>query len=44
MIDYTEIAHDTDGWEQFARDFLSARGFYIESEVDPIVQTTRPGI
>jgi hypothetical protein len=34
MIDYTEIAHNSDGWEQFARDFLSARGFYIESTID----------
>jgi hypothetical protein len=34
VIDYTEIAHDTDAWEQFARDFLSVRGFYIESTID----------
>ncbi len=34
MIDYTEIAYDTDGWEQFARDFLVTRGFFVESTVD----------
>ncbi|QDT23524.1 restriction endonuclease [Gimesia chilikensis] len=34
MIDYTEIDFRTDGWEQFARDFLVTRGFFIESTVD----------
>lgn len=34
MIDYTEISHEPDGWEQFARDFLQTIGFYIESTVD----------
>jgi len=34
MIDFTEIPWDTDGWEQFSRDFLTARGFYIESTID----------
>lgn len=34
MIDFTEIPHDTDTWELFARDFLVERGFYIESPPD----------
>lgn len=31
MLDFTEIA-DSDTWELFARDFLSALGFVIDVE------------
>jgi hypothetical protein len=34
MIDFTEIASDSDDWELFARDFLSELGFMIESPPD----------
>lgn len=34
MIDFTEIAYDSDDWELFARDFLSELGFTIESPPD----------
>src|SRR5262245_57290916 len=34
MIDFTEIPHDSDGWELFARDFLVERGVYIDWTVD----------
>lgn len=34
MIDFTEISHEGETWELFARDFLEANGFYIESSVD----------
>lgn len=34
MIDFKEIAYDSDDWELFARDFLSELGFTIESPPD----------
>lgn len=34
MIDFKEIPEDGEVWELFARDFLEANGFFIESSVD----------
>ena len=34
MIDFTEISHDSDLWELFARDFLQEMGFHIETPPD----------
>ncbi len=34
MIDYTEIAHDSDLWELFARDLLQELGFHVEVPPD----------
>ena len=34
MIDFEEILHHGDGWEQFTRDFLEELGFYVESPPD----------
>ena len=34
MINFKEIKYNDDSWELFARDFLSERGFYIESPPD----------
>jgi len=34
MIDFKELSHTDDTWELFARDFLSERGFVIESPPD----------
>ncbi len=34
MIDFKELSHTDDTWELFARDFLSERGFFIESPPD----------
>lgn len=34
MIDFNEIPYTDDTWELFARDFLTERGFFIESPPD----------
>jgi hypothetical protein len=34
MIDFKEISYEDDTWELFARDFLAAKGFYIEYAPD----------
>ena len=34
MIDFKEIAYDSDDWELFARDYLVESGFYLESTPD----------
>lgn len=34
MINFSEIPHDSDLWELFARDFLTETGFHIESPPD----------
>jgi hypothetical protein len=34
MVNFTEVPHDTDGWELFARDYFVESGFFIESPPD----------
>lgn len=34
MIDFKEINQDGEVWELFTRDFLTEKGFYVESSVD----------